>query len=569
MAVKFSGCFLSTGIVSAVVLFGSAPLAFAGGGPENVFLVVNARSESSQTIANHYVAWRDIPDRNVLHLPWTGSRQRVSVVRFRTLILEPIRLAIRQRGLGRQIDYIVYSSDFPWSVDLASDMAGGPSSNKLRPVASLTAATFLSQLVAAKSRATAALSNNWYAARAHASDRIASSQGFRSAYEWGPDGSRVTAGGMSYVLSGMLAVTSGRGTTVQESLGYLLRSVQADGSRPTGTIYFVRNGSPRSTPRHNLFALTASELNRQGINTEILTGKFPRNRKDIMGLMLGTARVPWASSGNRILPGAFCEHLTSHGGDLRTRASQTPLTEFLRYGAAGSTGTVVEPYNFPHKFPSPAMHVHYTRGCTLAESVYQSVRGPYQLLLVGDPLCRPWAVVPEIKISGLHAGQTIQGVIDIEPTGTVRGSDLKRFELFVDGRRVAACGPGERLRFDSQTVADGFHTLRVVGIESSPIETQGRTSVDVQVANRNRAVEFSVQPDDRVDATDHIVAWARCSGAERIAIMQDQRRVAEIPSAEGSIAIAAERLGRGPVRLRAEVGQPPEVCSSPVELTIE
>jgi len=42
----------------------------AGGGPENVLLVVNNRSWASKTIANHYQSLRKIPDRNIVHIDW-------------------------------------------------------------------------------------------------------------------------------------------------------------------------------------------------------------------------------------------------------------------------------------------------------------------------------------------------------------------------------------------------------------------------------------------------------------------------------------------------------------------
>ena len=84
-------------------------------------------------------------------------------------------------------------------------------------------------------------------------------------------------------------------------------------------------------------------------------------------------------------------------------SGQTPLSEFLRYGAAGASGTVIEPYAIPEKFPSPQIHVHYARGCTLAEAYYQSVHGPAQFLIVGDPLCRPWATIPVVERRRDHA----------------------------------------------------------------------------------------------------------------------------------------------------------------------
>ena len=88
---------------------------------------------------------------------------------------------------------------------------------------------------------------------------------------------------------------------------------------------------------------------------------------------------------------------------MSSGASQTPLSEFLRYGAAGASGTVTEPYAIAEKFPHPMLQVHYARGCTLAEAFYQSVCGPYQLLIVGDPLCRPWANIPKVTVAGLPA----------------------------------------------------------------------------------------------------------------------------------------------------------------------
>ena len=75
--------------------------------------------------------------------------------------------------------------------------------------------------------------------------------------------------------------------------------------------------------------------------------------------MLGSPTVPWGSTGSKILPGAIVENFTSYGGVLTKGAGQTPLTDFLRYGAAGSSGTVIEPYAIPNKFPAPAIQVHY------------------------------------------------------------------------------------------------------------------------------------------------------------------------------------------------------------------
>ncbi len=55
------------------------------------------------------------------------------------------------------------------------------------------------------------------------------------------DGKLLEAGGQQYMLSTMLAATSGRGNSVAEVLSYLQRSAGADATHPDGTIYYVLN----------------------------------------------------------------------------------------------------------------------------------------------------------------------------------------------------------------------------------------------------------------------------------------------------------------------------------------
>jgi hypothetical protein len=68
--------------------------------------------------------------------------------------------------------------------------------------------------------------------------------------------------------------------------------------------------------------------------------------------MTGIADFDWPASGSTVVPGAICENLTSFGGIFTPAAGQTPLSEFLRAGAAGSSGTVIEPYAIQAKFPT-------------------------------------------------------------------------------------------------------------------------------------------------------------------------------------------------------------------------
>jgi uncharacterized protein (TIGR03790 family) len=93
---------------------------------------------------------------------------------------------------------------------------------------------------------------------------------------------------------------------------------------------------------------------------------------------------------NQYLPGAVADHLTSYGGQL-TDSGQMSSLRWLEAGATGSYGTVVEPCNFPQKFPHPGvLMAHYLNGDTLIEAYWKSVLMPGQGIFIGEPLARPF-----------------------------------------------------------------------------------------------------------------------------------------------------------------------------------
>ncbi|NDC54959.1 MAG: hypothetical protein EBZ74_11975, partial [Planctomycetia bacterium] len=363
-------------LVAAVAAGGRAQ---GGGGPENVFLVVNAASADSLAVANAYAALRGIPPINVLMLPWQGDREAVPIAAFRTDILRPILQAIDARKLAPQIDCIAYSTDFPWRVDFAGELPRELVGRDKFPSGSLTGMTMLHAAVQAGSPAYLDPASNRYWRPVDADGVPATTLGFRGWYGWGPHGELIEAGGSRYLLSVMLGVTDGRGNSLGEILRYLRSAVAADGTRPPGTIYFATNSDVRTTTRSPPFAGTVSALEKLGVQAEIVKGVLPIGKRDVAGLMTGAADVDWPGSGCAVLPGAICENLTSFGGIFTPSAGQTPLSVFLRAGAAGSSGTVIEPYALQAKFPHASIQVHYARGATLAEAFYQAVRSPYQL----------------------------------------------------------------------------------------------------------------------------------------------------------------------------------------------
>ena len=109
-------------IVSLVLLVAVLllPRTTLGMGPENVLLVVNGNSESSITLANHYIQLRGIPAKNVLYINTVDdSKELLQMTSFKIRILDPIFDFIDQNSL--KIDCIVYSSGFPTAIDVKAD----------------------------------------------------------------------------------------------------------------------------------------------------------------------------------------------------------------------------------------------------------------------------------------------------------------------------------------------------------------------------------------------------------------------------------------------------------------
>jgi len=116
-------------------------------------------------------------------------------------------------------------------------------------------------------------------------------------------------------------------------------------------------------------------------------------------------------------------------------AAKTSLLAFLNAGAAGSYGTVVEPCNYLEKFPDPMDYFYQSRGFSVAEAYYQSLRNPFQGLLVGEPLCAPFAVRGGADWSSLTNGSVLSGQPSHNLTffSAATNLPLGQVDLFLDG----------------------------------------------------------------------------------------------------------------------------------------
>jgi hypothetical protein len=75
--------------------------------------------------------------------------------------------------------------------------------------------------------------------------------------------------------------------------------------------------------------------------------------------------------------------------------------EWLRAGATGSYGTVVEPCNLLAKFPHPGLVLDsYLRGKTLIEAYWSAVAMPGEGIFIGEPLASPFGGYSIVESAG-------------------------------------------------------------------------------------------------------------------------------------------------------------------------
>ena len=393
-------------------------------------------------------------------------------------------------------------------------------------------------------------------------------RGFRSRYFW----SRSLQDARTdirdrYFLSAMLGYTDVRGNSVPEVLVYLGRAAQSDGTHPDGTVYLMQNRNIRSRVRQPYFRSTVSALAERGRVAEVIgqgqrgqNGQVPVGRDDVVGVVAGTRSFNWQGSGSRMLPGAVAESFTSYGGHF-AHGSQTKLSEFLRQGAAGSSGAVREPYSFVEKFPLPQLHVFYADGVSLAEAFYLSVASPYQLIVVGDPLTRPFAHFATVRMVGpdSDSDSAWRGEVPVRFEVIAAPERLTdRTELWLNGQLLGSAAPGGAILLDTTLLEDGFHELRLVAVEASPVETRSFVRHTIRVDNAGGEVAVQIRP-ARVVQGDRLILQGTASGVSSVVLRtHGLRRLGEARVLEGrwSMAVPTEALGPGTLTFHV-LGQTP------------
>ncbi|MBK8815729.1 MAG: TIGR03790 family protein [Methylococcaceae bacterium] len=186
-------------------------------------------------------------------------------------------------------------------------------------------------------------------------------------------------------------ILAGEGFTAAKQL--IDRGVAADHTEPKGSAYLLKTTDTARSSRAVFFPETVAKF-KDVFSMNFLEKNSIESKQDVMFYFTGLPRVQKIAT-NRFLPGAVADHLTSGGGIL-IDSYQMSILEWIKAGATASYGAVIEPCNFPEKFPDPAVLMdYYLKGNSLIESYWKSVEEPGQGVFVGEPLAAPFATLKQ------------------------------------------------------------------------------------------------------------------------------------------------------------------------------
>ena len=186
------------------------------------------------------------------------------------------------------------------------------------------------------------------------------------------------------------------GSSIEQVFAMIDRGVRSDGQRPDGTAYLLSTTDKNRNTRARLYAQTIITLGGYAKIQQVNANKL-ENKDDVMFYFTGLVQVAGIDS-NDFMDGAIADHLTSAGGVL-SGTKQMSLFRWLDAGATASYGAVVEPCNFPQKFPHPGIAIeNYIQGNSLIEAYWKSVAWPGQGLFVGEPLASPYSKAALTKV---------------------------------------------------------------------------------------------------------------------------------------------------------------------------
>lgn len=540
--------------------------------PHEVLLLVNKNSQPSLLAANTFAAARQIPGMNVVYLDIPasayGGKATVTPDEFTKLIWEPANAVAQARGINQQILAWVYSVDFPIRVatdanDRRQMSVGGLTflRNKLPGPSLVEEGKYLSKLFAGPNERLK-ISLPGLSLGMHKNGLgMDSTVPPEVAYLQAGLGERMPLPSM------MLGYIGEKGTDMKTVLDTIARGRRSDYRGPRQGYYFVTSDDVRSKCREWQYEGVVVELKQRGIQA-VVTTNFPTDAQYVMGLMMGAETVD-PSSIKLFAPGAMAEHLTSWSAEFQR--PQTKATEWLKAGATASAGSVVEPYSNANKFPSARFYLHYTSGCTMLESFYQSIACPLQNLLIGDPLAKPYAI--PLSVTVLGADRIVRDFTYAAQAQCRDPGAQFLYSFLLDGKEISAPSDDPSIFLRTLKMGDGYHELRAVARIKHLVQFSASIDKPFTIDRLGRSV--TILPDvEKIGNHEHIVK-VDVGGMEMPAMLRlvcgelvlDEKKY--IPDVE--LILDELMIGEGPnhIHVIATYADGMEVCSPPVGFEIK
>ncbi len=492
-------------LITVLGSFAFAEQARAGGGGENMLLVVNPNDPNALQIANAYATLRDIPTNNILFITPPPDYNNnlgnpISQTEVMNTYLTPIASAISARGLGNQIDYIGTVGEATCYSIIPQANTPDTNANSLNyaldlltPLTDGSALTLQNATYSHPYGPTSALYQNPNSIPIGDNPAILHSANYSVSYS----GTNIAT---QYYMSGTIGYTGTNGNTAAQVISGLQKGVASDGTRPWGAIYFEDNSDIRSTTRDWEWPATEAQLTTRGmpwVYQDNTPGATPQNQSNVFGAVCGaaTATLP---NGSTQLPGSWADDLTSYGCDF-SDTSQTKATMFITAGAVGTTGSVIEPYATAARFTNSSIYTFIADGSTLGEAFAKSVASPDVQMPLGDMLAQPCADVPKVAFTSAPAnGGFVAGTITVSASAALINphiaTGVAELELLVDGMVSSSgtlAGGSGTFSLNTAGLSDGVHEIRIVAINNAQAATEGYSSRRIVVDNHGRTISFN------------------------------------------------------------------------------
>ncbi|MBL8760939.1 MAG: hypothetical protein JNL50_06500 [Phycisphaerae bacterium] len=555
------------GIVSAALRLSLAAAAtatasaLAGGGAENLLIIIDPSNSDSMYVGNHYAMKRGVPASNILYLDPEAANYAEFVNGNQPGFLG----TLAGRAISDHIDFVLVTPGQNFFVN-----ASGYCTDGCFPVNrfSMSSVFTMSQISAdILVGGVPSTSPNRYYSTSNTSPLAFDS----NVTYYGGQPNTTDSRARRYFIGAMIGYSGTMGNTIPEIIGLIDKAVAVDGTRPTGTFYFMNNTADTArNVRAGQFTGIVNAIIANGGQAAKLDGLIPIGSHDILGVMAGFAETSVTGADMTIQPGAFCDHLTSWAATFDI-GSQTKTTSWIRKGAIGSAGTVEEPCNYTAKFPHARLHLFYYQGLSMGEAYLRSMAGiPFQSLLVGDPLCRPHAYIPAVTDPGLP-NSPVSGVLVLSPAATTANASaaIASFDLLIDGVLVDSCLPAQQLRINTTLLSDGWHDVRLLAYDNTLMKTVGRFVDSIVVNNSGNSAAGSATPGSG-NLTDLYTFTTSATGDVAQTRLVHNGRVIAAAEGEASLAVHGRALGAGQVGVHVEtlMGDGTLVRSAPIPVTI-